>query len=165
MSKYQLAQLNIGIARGAIDSPVMAEFVAQLDEINAIAESSPGFVWRLKDDGGNATSFRPLGGSVLVNMSVWEDAIALRNYVYRSAHSNVMRRRREWFEPNPEAALVLWWVPAGCQPTMDDAIARLTRLRSIGPTPEAFNFARLFPAPDAQTDLGAPDISQPCPAV
>jgi len=165
MSKFHLAQLNIGVGRGPIDSAVMADFVAQLDEINALAERSPGFVWRLKDDAGDATAFRPYGDDTLVNMSVWEDPVALRNYVYRSAHSAVMKRRREWFEHMREAYLVLWWVPIGHMPTVEEAWARLSSLRSRGPTAAAFTFAKLFPPPDAHSGEALDDISDTCPAL
>jgi hypothetical protein len=165
MSKYQLAQLNIGVARGPMDSAVMADFAAQLDEINALAEQSPGFVWRLKDENNNATSFRPLDADTLVNMSVWEDPTALRNYVYRSAHSAVMKRRREWFEHMKEAYLVLWWVPRGHRPTVEEALSRLNTLRARGPSELAFTFGKLFPPPDAAPESTIEDISEPCPAL
>jgi Domain of unknown function (DUF3291) len=165
MPRYQLAHLNIAWPKGPMESPVMADFVAQLDEINALAEGSSGYVWRLKDDAGNATAIRPLGDSVLVNMSVWESPEALRDFVYRSAHSAVMRRRREWFERPVETYLVMWWVPAGHQPTVEEAIARLTQLREKGPSAEAFTFAQIFPAPDVQPDSCATDLSETCPAL
>ncbi|GGP21234.1 DUF3291 domain-containing protein [Silvimonas iriomotensis] len=150
MSQYQLAQLNIGIAKGPIDSPVMADFVANLDRINALAESSPGFVWRLKDDAGNATDLRPYDPDTLVNMSVWQDVDALRHYVYHTAHTEIMSRRREFFERMPESYLVLWWVEAGHIPTTEEAKERLDCLRRHGPTAFAFTFKQAWPAPDAR---------------
>jgi hypothetical protein len=165
MSKYQLAQLNIGVPNGPIDSAVMADFVAQLEEINALAERSPGFVWRLKDDANNATAFRPYDDDTLMNMSVWEDPVALRNYVYRSAHSAVMKRRREWFQHMKAAYLVLWWVPNGHRPTIEEAVSRLEILRTRGACEMAFTFGKLFPAPDAAPDTSLGDISEPCPAL
>src|SRR5262245_38170371 len=104
MSMYELAQLNIAVMREPLESPSMADFVANLDRINALAESSPGFLWRLKDEAGDATGLRPLGAETLVNMSVWRDVESLNAYVYRSAHVEVMRRRREWFERMQESA-------------------------------------------------------------
>ena len=129
MSAYELAQLNIGIIRGPMDSPVMAQFAANLERINALAERSLGFVWRLQTEDGNATAIRPFDNdSMLVNMSVWRDVESLRNYVYASAHVQIMRRRREWFERMSEAYLVLWWVPRGHRPPLSEALARLTAL-------------------------------------
>src|SRR5438046_822644 len=108
MSAFELAQLNVGIIKGPMDSPVMADFAANLDRINALAERSPGFVWRLQTEEGNATAIRPFDdANMLVNMSVWRDIESLNEYVYRSAHMEVLRRRREWFEPMREALLVL----------------------------------------------------------
>ena len=149
MSQYQLAQLNIGITRGPIDSPVMADFVANLDRINALAEQSSGFVWRLKDDAGNATDLRPYGEDTLVNMSVWQDVESLRQYVYYTAHTQIMARRREFFERMKEAYMVLWWVKAGHTPTPEEAKVRLDCLRQHGPTAFAFTFKQAWPAPDA----------------
>src|SRR5580765_2581761 len=112
MSKYQLAQLNVATLKSPLDSPQLKDFVDNLDRINALAEQSDGFVWRLKGDGNDATSLRPLGDNVLVNLSVWRDVESLKNYVYRSAHTPIMRRRREFFSRMSEAFMVLWWVPA-----------------------------------------------------
>ena len=117
MSTHELAQLNIGVIKGPMDSPVMADFAASLERINSVAEAAPGFVWRLQTEAGDATAIRPFENeNMLVNMSVWKDLDALRKYVYHSAHVEVMRRRREWFEPMSEAFLVLWWVPRGHRP-------------------------------------------------
>src|SRR5258706_590158 len=124
---HQLAQLNVARAVAPLDSPQLADFVAQLPTINALAEASPGFVWRLVgEDGQDATSLRPLGEDTIVNLSVWESVEALSAYVYRSRHLDVLRRRREWFVPaGGQAYLVLWWVPAGHRPDLTEAIARL----------------------------------------
>jgi Domain of unknown function (DUF3291) len=166
MSAFELAQLNIGVIRGAMDSPVMADFAANLERINALAEATPGFVWRLQTDEGDATAIRPFDDeNMLVNMSVWRDVAALNGYVYQSAHVELMRRRREWFERMDEAFLVLWWVPVGHRPGVDEALARLARLREHGPTPEAFTFRRAFPAPDAPAAARAPvSFDDVCPA-
>jgi hypothetical protein len=164
MSRYHLAQLNVGIATAALDSPVMADFMGNLDRINALAESSPGFVWRLKADDGNATSLRPIDDRTLVNMSVWTDAQSLSAFVFRTAHVEIMRRRREWFERMPQAYLVLWWVPAGHIPSTDEAVARLAHLREHGTTPHAFNFRSVFPPPDATSGPAPSSIAGACPA-
>lgn len=145
---HELAQLNIGVIRAPMDSPVMAEFANNLDQINALAEASPGFVWRLQTEAGNATAIRPFEDeNLLVNMSVWRDVESLKAYVYDSAHVGFMRRRREWFELMKEAYLVLWWVPRGHRPDVAEAIARLELLKAKGPGPEAFTFAQPFPPP------------------
>lgn len=164
MSRYALAQLNVALMRAPLDAPDMAGFVANLDRINALAEASDGFVWRLQTEQGDATALRPLGENVLVNLSVWSDAEALHAYVYRSAHAEVMRRRREWFERMREAYVVLWWVPHGHRPSLAEAVDRLQRLRALGPTREAFGFRDAFPAPDAAAEAGMPTFSDECPA-
>ena len=165
MSAYNLAQLNIGVIKGPMDSPVMADFAANLDRINAVAEQSPGFVWRLQTDEGDATSIRPFDDeNMLVNMSVWRDAESLKKYVYTSAHVDLMRRRREWFKPMREAFLVLWWVPSGHQPSVAEAIAKLDVLRAKGPTAEAFTFRNAFPPPDLAQAHSPDTLSAECPA-
>lgn len=150
MSHYELAQLNIALMKEPLESPGMADFVANLERINALAERSPGFVWRLETDDGDATALRPLGDSTLVNMSVWENVAALNHYVYKSAHVEIMRRRKEWFERMHEASMVLWWVPKGHRPSIAQAIERLQLLREQGPTQDAFTFRHAFPPPDVQ---------------
>jgi hypothetical protein len=164
MSNYHLAQLNIAALKAPLDSPELKDFVDNLDRINALAEASDGFAWRLKGDGNDATSLRPLGENVIVNMSVWRDVAALKRYVYQSAHVEIMRRRREWFARMVDAYMVLWWVPAGHQPTIAEAVARLEHLRQHGPSPEGFTFGDAYAAPDA-TQPGAPfSFKDACPA-
>lgn len=165
MSRYELAQLNIGVIRGPMDSPLMAEFAANLARINALAEGSPGFVWRLQTEAGDATAIRPFANeNQLLNMSVWRDAESLRRYVYESAHVELMRRRREWFERTSEAYLVLWWVPRGHRPDVAEAIARLETLRNKGPNPEAFTFREVFAPPDAPETERPGRFAHECPA-
>jgi len=164
MSKYQLAELNVATLRSPLDSPELKDFVANLDRINALAEGSPGFVWRLKGDGNDATSLRPLGDNVLVNMSVWRDVDALREYVYKSAHIEIMRRRREWFERPTGSPFALWWVPEGHEPTVAEAVARLQHLHKHGPSAEAFTFGEAFAAPDANDAGTAFSFKDSCPA-
>jgi len=145
---YQLAQVNIGRIRAAMDDPIMAEFKAALDEINALAEASPSFVWRLKDDSGNATSIVAFPDPrVLVNMSVWIDLASLHAYVYRSLHGEFFARRQAWFEKFESSYLALWWIPVGHIPTVDEAKARIESLDKNGPTPFAFTFRQSFPPP------------------
>ena len=145
MAPYELAQLNIAVARYPLDSPHMAGFVQNIDRINALADGSPGFIWRLPADDPEPSPFGPLA---LPNLSVWTDAAALWNYVYQSDHTAFLRRRKEWFEHVAEAHVVLWWVPAGHRPTLREAAGRLALLRQDGPSPAAFSFRQLFPHPD-----------------
>ena len=126
----------------------MADFVANLDRINALAEQSVGFVWRLKDESGGATAMRPFGEDIIVNMSVWQDVASLSNYAFKTAHVDIMRRRREWFERMPEASMVLWWVPKKHRPSIQEAKQRLDHLRQHGATPHTFTFKDPFAAPD-----------------
>lgn len=161
---YELAQLNVAAMKAPLDSPPMADFVGNLDRINALAEQSPGFVWRLQSDDGDATAFRPLGEHVLVNLSVWADVPSLSRYVYRTAHVEIMRRRREWFDRMASAYMVLWWVPAGHRPTVGEAIARLERLRADGPGPSAFTFAQAYGPPGSNAAATPFRIDDTCPA-
>jgi hypothetical protein len=160
---WHLAQLNIGRLRAEVDDPSLAEFMAALDPINALADAAPGFVWRLQTDEGNATAIRAFEDDPLMalNLSVWESIEALADYAYRSAHTTFLRRRSEWFERLGEVYLVLWWIPAGTVPTVDEALARLDHLRTYGPSPEAFTFRQPFPHPGGSTV--AADERNTCP--
>jgi hypothetical protein len=141
----QLAQVNIGRTRGEMSDPVMAEFVSRLAEINALADRSPGFVWRLQTEDGDATAVRPYEDArILINLSVWSDLASLRNYVYRTDHAEVMRRRREWLERLERVYVALWWVPVGHRPSVAEAVARLAHLERHGPSAFAFGFAQPF---------------------
>lgn len=165
MSAYQLAQLNFGIIRAPMDSSIMAGFADNLDRINALADRADGFIWRLQTEAGDATAIRPFEDpNQLLNMSVWRDLSSLSAFVYRSAHTEIMRRRREWFEPLREAFVVLWWVPQGHRPGIAEAIERLEWLRARGPTAAAFTFRQPFPAPDATDEVAGRDFGDICPA-
>jgi hypothetical protein len=164
MSNYELAQINIAALKAPLDSPELKDFVDNLDRINALAESSDGFAWRLMGDGNDATSLRPFGEDIIVNMSVWRDVAALKAFAYQSAHVHIMRRRREWFTRMADAYMVLWWVPAGHQPTVAEAASRLERLRKYGPSPEAFTFGQAFAAPDAAQPGEPFSFKDACPA-
>lgn len=145
---WQLAQVNIGRIRAPMTDPIMAEFADALAEINALAESSPGFVWRLKDDSNNATSIQAYSDPrVLVNLSVWTDVAALQQYVYRSVHGKFFARRQNWFEKFETSHMALWWIPTRHIPTPKEAKQRLAILDANGPTPEAFTFKQNFPPP------------------
>lgn len=147
-SHYHLAQVNIGRIRGPIDGPIMAGFVARLDELNALADGSPGFVWRLQTDEGNATAVHVYEDDrILLNLSVWESVEALHAYVYRSAHAQPLRDRLQWFEKPEQPIMAMWWIPAGHIPTPEEAKERLEHLRVHGPTEYAFGFKTQFPQP------------------
>lgn len=148
MAKWHLAQMNVGTALFPMDDPRIADFVNQLDEINALAEQSPGFVWRLQSDSGNATDIKLTDNpNFIINMSVWENADALFTFIYKSAHTEVMARRREWFARPVEMHMVLWWIEAGALPTAEEGLARLRHLNANGPSAHAFTFKQRFPEP------------------
>lgn len=146
--KYQLAQLNIARMLAPLEDPIMAGFVARLEEINQLADSSPGFIWRLQDTEGDATSLRPFEEDMLIiNMSVWQDLDSLKAFTYQTIHTEVMRQRKQWFEHFGKPYMVLWWIPSGEYPTVEDAIQKLEAIQNEGSTPEAFDFRTPFPAP------------------
>ncbi|WP_259756006.1 DUF3291 domain-containing protein [Pseudomonas sp. GCEP-101] len=153
-ARYHLAQVNIAKARAPLDHPLMKGFVDQLDHINALAERSLGFVWRLQTEEGDATSIRvfedPL---IIVNLSVWESVEALKDYVYAGEHLQVLRSKRDWMERLPAPSLALWWLPVDELPDVAMARDRLERLRLQGPSADVFTFARPFPRPER---LGEP---------
>jgi hypothetical protein len=161
---FHLAQLNIARFKAPMDDPAMAGFVEQLDPVNALADAAPGFVWRLQTEEGNATSIHAFEDDLmLVNMSVWESAEALADFVYRSPHVAVMRRRREWAERMKDVYMVLWWVPAGHIPTVEEAKGRLEHLREHGPSPAAFTFKARYSSDEAV--LASPEGQRDfCPA-
>jgi hypothetical protein len=164
MSSLHIAQVNIARMRGALEDPVMSGFVARLDEINALADGSPGFVWRLQTDAGNATYLRPYGDDrIIINLSVWKTVEDLRNFVYRGNHAEVLRQRQDWFEKLDAPVVALWWVPAGHVPSIDEAKKRLAHLQDHGPTPFAFSFRSPFP-PDEELACAADGSAfEPCP--
>jgi len=148
MPTYHLAQINIARMLAPIDDPIMAEFVAQLPPINALADQSPGFVWRLQSESGDATSIRVYDDDfIIVNLTVWESVDALREYVYKSAHQGVLRDRKRWFEKFGGPSYALWWVPAGHLPSTQEGKGRLEYLREHGDTAYAFSFKHVFPKP------------------
>lgn len=145
---WELAQLNIASLVAPIDSPALADFVAELDRINGIADQSPGFVWRLQSEEGNATDIEHgFGSEYIVNASVWKSVEDLHSYTYKTAHAQIMSRRKEWFNRMTEAYTVLWWVPEGHRPTLAEAEAKLALLKSLGPSDAAFTFKQRYPKP------------------
>ena len=140
-----LAQLNVARLRAPMDDPSIDDFRNNLTRLNGLAERSPGYVWRLQDESGDATSIKPFGDELeIINLTVWDSIDALADFTYRSGHVELLRRRREFFETPREPFLCLWWIPEGTIPTVDNAIARLAHLRAHGPSPMAFTFRHRF---------------------
>lgn len=140
-----IAELNIGKFKHPTSDPRMAEFMDNLDKVNAIAERSPGFVWRLKGDNNNATEFR-IGDDMAVNLSVWEDAKSLENYVFKTVHVQFYKKREAWFELMEKPHMVFWHVPEGHRPTLDEANARLQHYENNGASGHAFGWAEVMDA-------------------
>lgn len=156
MTGFHLAQINTARLRAPLDDPSMNEFVEGLALMNALADRSPGFVWRMAGDGDDGVIAAPTDPLEIYTLSVWESVEHLRGYAYQSEHLDYLRRRREWFEPHDNrTALVLWWVPAGHRPGFAEGLDRLDRLAAEGPTAQAFTFRRLFspPTPAARPEL------------
>ncbi len=145
---YELAQVNVGRLQAPLDSAQLKDFTEGLEPVNAVADQSDGFVWRLQDESGDATGFRILGDpELLINLSVWRDIDALTAFMYSGRHRELLKRRREFFHRLEEAVTALWWVPAGHRPTIEEAGERLVRLREQGPTAYAFSLRTTFPPP------------------
>ncbi|CAJ65125.1 MULTISPECIES: DUF3291 domain-containing protein [Frankia] len=170
---WELAQVNIARLRAPLDDPILADFVAALDPVNALADAAPGFRWRLQTEDGNATAIRAFAwdagtsAGVIVNLTVWDSVESLGNFAFSGPHRDVLRRRREWFETMREAYAALWWVPAGVRPTTAQAEQRVRRLRRQGPTAYAFTLREPFPPPGGDPDPAAlPDrrAHWTCPA-
>ncbi len=148
MSAFHLAQINIAQAKDAMESQTMRGFVARIDEIHALADKAPGFVWRLQTEAGDATAIRAFEDPMLlVNMSVWDDVESLKRYVYQSAHVELIRDRDAWFNKMKPVHQVLWWIPAGHLPSLGEGKERLAMLQERGPSRDAFTFAKPFPQP------------------
>ncbi len=138
---WHIAQINVARFREAREHPANADFEAALDEVNALAEASPGFVWRMIGEGDSDDP------ALTINVTVWESIDQLAAFAYRNlTHRAVMRRRREWFVEMP-AYLALWWIEAGRAPTLSEGLAKLELIGRVGPTAEAFDFKTVFAAP------------------
>jgi hypothetical protein len=162
---WQIAQVNIALPREPLDSAALAEFVANLEPVNALADAAPGFVWRLADDSGDATAIRAFADDrLIINMSVWESVEDLWRFVYDSGHLDVMRRRREWMTRLVESHLTLWWIPTAHIPGIGEARDRLDHVRAHGPTAYAFTFKHRYPAPDVTPQAPSFDDREPCRA-
>ena len=161
---WHVAQVNIALLRAPIDSPQLADFVALLEPINELADRSPGFVWRLQTEDGDATAIRAFDDDrIIVNLSVWESLDDLGTFVYATGHLDVLRRRSRWFERMAGSHLALWWVPAGTLPDVAEAQRRLAHLEEHGPSSRAFTLREPFPAPNADAPV-TPDDRWYCPA-
>lgn len=149
MQQYQLAQINIAKMKGVdLQDPIMQEFTENLDRINGLAESSPGFVWRLKEDGITGIESHPFNDmQTIITISVWEDLASLEAFTFKSLHSDFLRRRADWFHKYATAAYALWWIPAGDYPSLESAVAKLNYLQVHGSSAEAFDFKKRFEKP------------------
>ncbi|UWY27875.1 DUF3291 domain-containing protein [Flavobacterium sp. TR2] len=152
MSKYHLAEINIAKMKGVdINDPIMKEFVDNLDAINTLAEESEGFVWRLKDETDNATNLNPYNDEqIIINVSVWESIETLEHYMYKTFHSDFLRRRKEWFQKFGKAHTAMWWIPKGHIPSLEEAVGKLDYLQQNGASELVFDFRTKFPAPRAK---------------
>ncbi len=166
MTAYHIAQINIGRMRAPLDSPTMTGFVNRLDEINALADEAPGFVWRLQTPEGNATYLRPFDDDwIIVNMSVWESVEQFKHYVYKTAHAELLRQRRDWFDEHVgDVYFAMWWVPAGHIPGMDEAKKRLKHLEEHGPSQFAFTLRTIQPPDEGFLTSLDWSMFAPCPA-
>ncbi|MEU1394424.1 MULTISPECIES: DUF3291 domain-containing protein [unclassified Nonomuraea] len=155
-----LAQLNVAHLRAPIDAPELAEFVALLEPVNAVADEAPGFVWRMKESESDptATVVHGYGDHLLINFSVWESLETLWDFTYRSVHLGVLRRRREWFLRVAEPYMVMWWVPEGHIPSLAEGMRRLERLRTEGPSPEAFTYKDSYASSEAASLPAAAEV-------
>jgi Domain of unknown function (DUF3291) len=149
-TRVHLAQINVALMKAPLNAPIMAEFAAALDEVNAIADQSAGFVWRLQTATGNATAISVYPDpNMLVNVSVWENIDSLKTYVYKSLHGDFFVRRRQWFEKLQSEHFAMWWIPAGHLPTAEEGKSKLEYLSFHGDSPEAFTFAQPYPSPNS----------------
>jgi len=154
---FHLAHVNISHLLAPIDSELLSDFVAALEPVNALADTAPGFVWRLQTEDGDATAIRVFDDAeLIVNLTVWTDLSSLGDFVYGLDHAAIMRGRRTWFARPTEAMVALWWVPAGTVPTPREAEDRLRTLRRSGPTPAAFTLRTPFPPPAQPVGIRTP---------
>jgi len=150
IKEYQIAEINIARMKGVnINDPIMNEFVENLDRVNNLAENSEGFVWRLKDDNNDATSFNPYNDEqVIVNMSVWETIESLETFVYKTFHTDFLKRRKEWFHSYGKVYTAMWWIPKGEFPTIQEGVDKLDSLQKNGASEAVFDFRNTFSKPN-----------------
>lgn len=145
---YYLAQINVALMKASLEEPIMVEFATALSKVNAVADQSPGFIWRLQTSSGNATDIRTYPDPrMLVNLSVWQSVEYLKAYVYQSLHGEFFTRRRQWFKKYQGEHFAMWWIPVGCLPTVEEGKAKLEYLGLHGDSPESFTFAKPYPQP------------------
>ena len=131
-----------------INDPIMKEFVDNLDSVNEIAENSEGFIWRLIDENNNATNLNPYDDvQIIINISVWKDIESLENFMYKSFHSDFLRRRKEWFKTFGKVSTAMWWIPNGKFPSMQEAVEKLDYLQKNGSSELVFHFKNKFDKP------------------
>ena len=149
MADYQLAEINIARIKGVtINDPIMKEFVDNLDNVNEIAEKSEGFVWRLKEEDNNATNLNPYNDEqIIVNYSIWDNIETLEHYMYKTFHSEFLKRRKEWFQAFGQVSTAMWWVKKGEIPDLTEAIEKLDYLQKNGPSEIVFNFRKKYSKP------------------
>ena len=163
--RFHLAEVNVGRMKMPIDDPATADFVARLDEINQLADGSEGFVWRLKSEADSRYTLPYDDDRILFNLSVWESVEALKNYTYRTAHAELLRDKKKWFEQMRDMQIAMWWVPAGHVPGVDEAKKRLDYIREHGPSQYAFNFKHVFEPDPEYIRTFDWSVFLPCPAV
>ncbi|WP_346882480.1 DUF3291 domain-containing protein [uncultured Algibacter sp.] len=144
MQRYHLAQVNIAKGLGALNDPIMKDFIDNVAQINTIADTSDGFIWRLKDEDKDEALQIFKDDLLIINMSVWSDVESLFKYVYKSGHIEVLKRKKEWFKKNIANHMAFWYIPKGNIPTFNDAKIRLDYLNLHGETPYAFTFKSKF---------------------
>lgn len=145
VSKYHLAQLNIADAKADSLSEIMQGFYNRIEEIHELAEKSPGYIWRYQDEEGDDVAERVFGNPLmLINLTLWQDIESLRHFVYKTAHKELIQGRKAWFKDMPDMHQVLWWVPEGHIPSVQESKDKLNLLREHGPTKNAFSFAKPF---------------------
>ena len=148
MDEWQLAQVNIACAKDDLDSPLLQGFVDWLDEVNALADHAPGFVWRLQTEDGDATSIQAFDDPrLIINMSVWRDIESLKHFVYKTTHVELIRARTQWFQSIESVHQAMWWVEAGHVPDLQEAKDRIEHLQLHGANQTAFTFAKPYPPP------------------
>ncbi|WP_264566405.1 DUF3291 domain-containing protein [Flavobacterium sp. N3904] len=149
MAEYQLAEINIARMKGVnIHDPIMKEFVDNLDKVNEIAEKSDGFVWRLKDEENNATNLNPYNDEqIIVNYSIWESIETLEHYMYKTFHSEFLKRRKEWFQTFGQVSTAMWWIKKREIPDLAEAMEKLDYLQKNGASEIVFNFKQKYPKP------------------
>lgn len=143
-SDYHIAEANVARMKTEFDDPIMYSFIRRLNDVNAIADRSPGFIWRQSAEA-NDYLMPYRDKRIIFNMSVWQSIEHLRSFVYGPVHTEMLRLRHEWFERPSTAHIALWWIPAGHRPIVSEAMARLAKIQEHGPTSYSFSFKQHYP--------------------